>query len=181
MSEEYAIVIITPDAVQDKLEEAIIRDLIKEDQNQIIWRKYWKIEKEIVKTIYPRMINKPFYSSIVRNMTLGTSLFLLVKGKDIYNRLREIKGEFRKFNGKIKTSGLRFKYRTQSIKKEVVVDYKDKKLLDRIFKFRLHTTDNLKETAIICLLCMNPSEIEKLKNIAPTLYSKIKYIDIQDF
>ena len=73
MKTEYAVVIITADAVRDALEETILKDLRVAVPFRILLKKYCHINQETVGVMYRKIRQKPYYSSVVRNMTLCPS------------------------------------------------------------------------------------------------------------
>lgn len=167
---EISPVIITPDAIRDHIEETIIQDLINQAGIKVVWRKFCLINKEAVKKIYPKLIDCSIFDSIVRNLTLGPSLFILVEGKDVYNRLKKAKGKSNIVNGKLVLSGLRLKYKMYSQRELRLLGYRGKRLMDRIVEFRLHTPDNIKEAVTACLAYLTFEELGELNRYADTLY-----------
>ena len=163
----YAAVLIKPDAIRDILEEMITNDLQTEADVRIIFRKYWLIQKQLVKFIYPDWINKPEFPSMTHNLLQGQSLLLIAKGGiNIYTTLQKAKG-------KMNQGGLRLKYRTKSIEEWETLGFSGKALRNKIAENRLHSTDTLSETVMLCSLAMSSNDIEKLSKIAPSLANLI--------
>ena len=177
MNLEDTAVIITPDAVRDGLEQQILHDLLAIGPMRVLWQRYWQIEDPgIVLTIYPRLLGRPFYSSVLRTMTLGKCLVLLLQGENTFSLLKNAKGKI-DYNGySVDVTGLRLKYRSWSPEEVRFLGCRNKAVLDKIFEFRLHTADTLFETATICSLCMSREELEVLRDVAPTLYAEINKI-----
>ena len=172
---QYAIVLITPDSIRDGLEGKIVEDLIAAVPIEVLWKKYWQIDRtEVVLSIYPTLLEKSAYPSLIRTMTLGECIVILVRGpEDVYDRLRSIKGSFRYDGKSVVVTGLRQKYKTWSEAEIEYLGIKSTAALDKIFEHRLHTTDNLEETISLSSLCMNPAEIESLRIIAPELHHAV--------
>jgi nucleoside diphosphate kinase len=174
--EEYCSIIVTPDSVRRNLENIIIDEIVKRTNTQIIWKKYLKIDKEAVRFLYPKKVTKPYYASIAKNIISGKSLIVILKGeKGIITKIKQLKGRFYVgTNGRLETSGLRLKYGAQ-IKKHTFKE-NEKTTETEIYEFRLHTTENLEETAIVCALFMDSQEIIELRRSAATLYSEVQRI-----
>jgi len=167
----FATIVLTPRAIIDGLVDSIIEDLVNIASIKILWKKYWKMGPKEVHIVYPKLKDRPFCGNLVRNLTLGKSLILLVSGKDIYRKMAEAKGEFQVIDcEKPIISGLRLKYRTcDKIINKTINDPAN----DLFFEYRLHTTDSLKETITVLALCTNNEDIEKLYKVSPKLYWKI--------
>lgn len=180
MPSEYAVIIITPDAIRDGLTESILDDLTSAVHMQIVWRKEWRVVSvDTVFSIYPRIVGRPSCAPVIRTLMAGNCLVMIVSGDNLYLKLREVKGQIR-FNEnftEVEVSGLRLKYRTWL--PEELEQLKGNNcdchqaILNKIYEFRVHTTDNLKETAHICHLCMNNAEVTNLKSIAPPLHEEV--------
>lgn len=163
MVEQYAVVLIKPDATRDVLEEMILRDLQEEAFVTPIFRKFWKVTSKDASIIYPLWVSRPEFPSMVHNITQNRSLFVVVKGDfSIYRSLAQAKG-------KMNQGGLRLKYRTRSIEEWKVLGYSGRELQNKIAENRLHTTDNLEETVFLCNLAMNYHDIADIKLVAPSL------------
>lgn len=50
--EQYAVILIKPDAIRDVLEEMILRDLQEEALAVPVFRKFWKITEDLARLIY---------------------------------------------------------------------------------------------------------------------------------
>lgn len=115
------------------------------------------------------MVQKPFYPALVHNMTFGPVLLLLVAGTDVYDVLTMAKGMFRSKDGQIEKSGLRLKYQGPSRQELVELGYEGERLLFRLFEYRIHTCDNLKETLAICKLLLSEGDynvlVDELKGL----------------
>jgi hypothetical protein len=112
-------------------------------------------------------------------MMAGSCLVVIACGESLYTKLREIKGKI-KFSDdytEVEVTGLRLKYRTWSFQELAQLKnlnhHRRQAILSKIFEYRMHTTDNLKETANLCTLCMDNEEIENLKLVAPPLYNEV--------
>lgn len=173
--EQYAVIIITPDAMRDGLEEKILGDLHQLVQMRILWSKYWEAKTvEMVMVIYPNLRERSSYPSVIRTMMLGECRVLLVVGEDdIYLKLKSAKGSFRYDGESVQVTGLREKYRTWSQEEVRAMGFRSEEALNRIFEYRLHTTDSRKKTAVLCALCMNSEELAILREIAPELYMEV--------
>lgn len=166
-------IIITPDAIRDRLARLIIQDLINQTGIKIVWEKLCQIDDEAVRQIYPNLIKSSIFDSVVRNLTFGPSLFLIVKGENIYNRVRETKGKSKIINGQLMVSGLRLKYKAHLVGELKALGYRGKRLLDRIVEFRLHAPDNLEEATAICLAYLTSEELDEIGKYAPGFYVEI--------
>lgn len=146
-------IIIKLDAFLDNVDWLVIKDFI-EAGVQVIWGKYVQIPEEAVRYLYADQTMKPFYSSIVRSITIGTSLILVAVIDDI-SRLRKIKG----VPG---ISGIRGKY---CLSKEALAStgLSGENLEDKVSENRIHTPDSLEETAIILQMFFTDQEIKTIK------------------
>lgn len=180
MPDEYVAILITPDTIRDELTEQVLKDLFTAVPMQILWQKEWRIVSEdMVLSIYPRIVGRPSCAPVIKTMMAGPCLVVLARGENPYLKLREVKGRI-KFNEsftQVEITGLRLKYRTWSPKELDQLkegNSNDRQaILNRIYEYRMHTTDNLDETANICSLCMNSVEVEALRILAPTLYNEV--------
>jgi nucleoside diphosphate kinase len=146
-------IIIKPDAFSDNIDRLVIMDLV-EAGIKVVWEKHIQIPEEAVRYLYADQTMKPFYSSIVRSITIGTSLILVAVIDDI-SRLRKIKG----VPG---ISGIRGKY---CLSKEALLStgLSGKNLEDKVSQNRIHTPDSFAETAIILQMFFTDQEIEMIK------------------
>lgn len=166
--EQYAVVLIKPDAIRDLLDEMILRDLQEGACVIPIFRKLWKVDEPTARLIYPAWINRSEFPSMVRNITQDASLFVIVRGgNSIYEELTRVKGKMNK-------GGLRLKYRTHSIEEWQEMGYSGRELQNKIAENRLHTTDNLEETIDLCVLAMSYYDINTIEQVAPTLSIHIR-------
>ncbi len=159
---ETALAIIKPDAIRDVLDGPIIRDLETVGFN-VIWRKICLIPQEAVPLIYPEKTGRVYFSSIVRSLTLGPAMVLLVQGESIYSRAMEVKG-------KTDLGGIRHKYVTWSRKQLAATGYTEEAFADKIAENRLHISDSIDDTARECALFMSTPEIAELETIAPEVF-----------
>lgn len=168
MKTNYAAVLIKPDAIRDALDEAILKDIKNSTSAKTIFRKLWMVSGNTVPLIYPEWITRPEFPSMIFNVTQGHSLFVIIEGSnDIYAELTRTKGKMNK-------DGLRLKYRTHSIEEWQALGYTEQKLQNKIAENRLHTTDDICETTLLCSLAMNHHEIASLEKKFPILVSKIR-------
>ena len=167
----FATIILTPRAIIDGLADSIIGDLVNITSIKILWKKYWQMGPKQIYAVYPKLKDKQFCNNLVRNLTLDKSLILLVSGKDIYHKMTKAKGKFQVIDCKKPIiSGLRLKYRACD---KIVNKTINNPVNDLFFEYRLHTTDSLRETITILVLCMNNKDLEKLYKVSPKLYRKI--------
>lgn len=181
MAIEYAAIVVTPDAIRDGLVELILTDLQCAAPMQIIWRKEWRIvSMDTVFSMYPRIVGRPSCAPVIRTLMAGSCLVMVVLGENLYLKLREVKGRIR-FNedfSEVVVSGLRLKYRTWlpeelELLKENSGSPHREAILNKIYEYRIHTTDDLRETAYTCCLCMTDDEMAELKDIAPSLHEEV--------
>ena len=170
--EEYCSVIITPDSVRDGIEDALINEIIEKTCSCVIWAKRLMVERKSVDFIYPQKINKPYFPSMVENIVVGHSLVSILKGdNNLSSRVKRLKGRFYVHkDGRLEIDGLRLKYGARIVKKK-----KETGSLD-VYEFRLHTSENLQEAAVVCAVCANEEEINHLKYLAPPLYFEIQKV-----
>lgn len=171
METSYAVLLIKPDAVRDILEEVLIQDICLSANVEVIFRKYWKINNETARLIYPEWVERQEFTSMAYNITQGYSLFTLVSGSwNIYESLKRVKG-------KMNCGGIRLKYRTHSIDEWISLGYLGRDLQNKVAENRIHTTDNLSDTLFLCALALDPDDVSLLEKIAPqfilNLHSKM--------
>ena len=177
MAIEYAAVVITPDSIRDGLADLILGDLESEAQAQVVFKKKWTVTSvEGVLSMYPRLLGKPSYAPVMRTMMSGECLVVILRGENLFARLPSIKGKMM-FNVEytdVEVTGLRFKYRNWD--QEDLLRLKNPSTqpaaLAKIFDYRLHTTDSVKEAANMCLLCMNDADLATLRDVAPSLHAE---------
>lgn len=180
MLDEYAAIVITPDAIRDGVVEDILNDLLAATSMQILWQRRWRIVSvDTIVSMYPRLVGKLAFAQVVKTLMAGSCLAVIVRGENLYTKLREIKGKI-KFNDnytEVEVTGLRLKYRTWSSQELEHLKNPDRHrrqaILDKIFEYRVHTTDGLRETANLCTLCMDDESIEGLRLVALPLYSEV--------
>lgn len=144
----YGLVILKPDSIRDGLENDIIRCL-EEGGLEIVWKEYWQIRPEIVQTIYPKQVMEPTYSSMVRAISFGLSMVVVVKNPtntDIWEFLRQLKG-------RMDTGGIRKKFRYHSKDELILMGYEGLSLQDKLAENRLHTPDDAEEALAVLALC----------------------------
>ncbi len=94
MANNYAVVIIKPDAIRDGLTIPILKDLEREAVVIPVFCKLWKITAKTVRLIYPEWIKRFEFPSMTYNLTQGSSLFVIVQGEtNIYESLKQVKGK----------------------------------------------------------------------------------------
>lgn len=180
MPNEYTAIVITPDAIRDGLTEHILNDFLAAVTMRILWQKHWRVVSvDAIISMCPRLAGKPSLAPVIKTMMAGGSLIVIACGEDLYAKLRETKGKI-KFNDdftEVEVTGLRLKYRTWAFEEleqlKSPSHHRRQAILDKIFEFRIHTTDNLKETANLCVLCMNEEDIKNLELVAPILYGEV--------
>lgn len=166
--EQYAVVLIKPDAIRDVLEELILRDLREGTGITFVFRKFWRVTEKLAKLIYSAWEEKSEFPSMVHNITRDNSLFIVVRGDNtIYESLTGVKG-------KMNQGGLRLKYRTRSIEEWQALGYSGRELQNKIAENRLHTTDDFNETVFLCDLAMNHHDLAVIEVIAPSLTAAIR-------
>lgn len=170
-------IIITPDAIRDGLLQDILKDLLSVGSMRIIWSKRVMFNSpEDIFTLYPKMPQQSFCSSVIRTMTLGESFAILIQGENAFSDIKKMKGELNLDGETLTVTGLRFKYKTWSLEEIEHLDCSNLELMNRIFEFRIHAAENPLETARICYLFMNGEELEFLKEIAPEVHSDLQYV-----
>jgi len=176
MFSSYAVAIITADAVRDGLTSFIVQDIEKYLAIKVVMTKGLQLTPEIVAQIYPRIRSRHFYPSVVRNMTLGPSQLLVIRGKDNSTclKLDLLKGSFKEIDGQVKTTGLRAKYKLPATEDYIQKGYSGTQLLDRMFEARLHTTSTHRETLEHCCLLLDDGDLPLIKKVAPDLYDELK-------
>ena len=145
---QYGLVILKPDSIRDSLENDIIRCL-EEGGLEIVWKEYWQIRPEIVHIVYPKRVVEPTYSSIVRAISFGLSMVIVVKNPtntDIWEVLQQLKG-------RMDTDGIRKKFCYHSKDELILMGYDGLALQDKLAENRLHTPDDAEEAVTILALC----------------------------
>lgn len=159
---EYVGILITPRAISTGIAEALIADLVEITAMEVLWKKYWHIcTEDTFDLIYPNLANKPFKGAMVRNLTSGESLVLLVSGDQLFSKLKEAKGKFKYHpSGNFEITGLRLKYQR---------GYNNTNG-DEMYDFIFHTTDTNEETITIVTLSASSQDIVEIKKIIPQLF-----------
>ena len=91
MAMERTLAIIKPDAV----EKGIIGEICKriEDDNlKIVGMKFLQLDKKGAEGFYAVHKDKPFFDSLVKFMSSGPSVVMVLEGEDAINRWRETMG-----------------------------------------------------------------------------------------
>ena len=171
-SSELVGVIITPDAIRDKLVDRLLQDLLALGSINIVWmsRRVLLGRNDVI-FLYPELIGREFFPAVINALTMGESVALLVQGESAFAKIRGIKGKLRLENGVLMTGGLRLKYRSWSSNEvrslPTTFGEIDQSLVKRIFEFRIHTAENTTETARICHLYMGIEEVATLSDVSP--------------
>lgn len=166
--EQYAVVLIKPDAIRDVLEEMILYNLQKETGAIPVFRKFWRITESLARLIYPSWVERPEFPSMVHNITQGVSLFVIVRGDEtIYELLTKVKG-------KMNQGGLRLRYRTSSIEEWQKLGYSGQELQNKIAENRLHTTDDFTDTILLCNFAMSNHDLTEIELSATSLATAVR-------
>lgn len=173
---DYAGIVITPDSIRDGLDSAIISDLFAVVPAEVLWKQSWLPTKEAILQLYPKLHGKISFASVLRTMLLGESIVIIACGYNLYGQLKEVKGRIVFKDNQVVVTGLRYKYRSWREEDLVRLGPKSQAILDLIFEYRLHTTDSLRDTAILCLLCMDEVGLSNLCMLAPPLYNEVDTI-----
>ncbi len=174
MNEDYVALVITPDSIRDGLEYAILTDIFTAVTAEILWTKEWYITTpDTVLKIYPNLPGRISFASVIKTMMLGKCLVLLLRGICLYQQLKEVKGRIAFVGEHVMVTGLRHKYRNWTDQELITLGCTSQTALDKIFEFRLHTTDTLQETALLCTMCMSEKDYIWLHTTAPPLYKAI--------
>ena len=88
---ERTLSIIKPDGMKRRLVGDIIKRLEKDDL-KIIAMKVVHLTQEQAEKFYDVHAEKPFYNSLVKYMTSGPVIPLVLEGDDVINRLRKVMG-----------------------------------------------------------------------------------------
>ena len=109
-SSELVGVIITPDAIRDKLVDRLLQDLLALGSINIVWmsRRVLLGRNDVI-FLYPELIGREFFPAVINALTMGESVALLVQGESAFAKIRGIKGKLRLENGVLMTGGLRLK------------------------------------------------------------------------
>lgn len=145
---QYGLVVLKPDSIRDGLENDIIRCL-EEGGLEIVWKEYWQIRPEIVRTIYPKKVAEPTYFSIARAISFGPSMIIVVKNPtnaDTWEVLRQLKG-------RMDTDGIRKKFCYHSKDELMLMGCEGLPLQDKLAENRLHTPNDAEEAVTILALC----------------------------
>jgi nucleoside diphosphate kinase len=169
---DTAAVLLKPDTVIDALEDRIIEDIETSTGLRVIWKRYWQLSESDTRTIYPLSTGKPIFRFMLGNLIQGPSMILLVQGNEPLNVLNGTKGT------NVPGSGLRLRYR-QCTQEELDQRVND---LEFIYKLksenRIHVPDTSEEAALLCSLCVTPSDKITIQKLCPEFY---KLIEEQSF
>lgn len=163
---EYGTVIFKPDSVRDILENLMLADMECEGI-EVVWRKYRQFNPDDVARIYPQQLDYPTYPSAVKAMCSGPALILLVRGDNIHQRLKEIKGKMDK-------GGLRLKYKTYTKDQLMKMGLSGDALMDKLAENRLHSSDSTEEAIAICSMCMDTYDLELVHGVDELFYNSVK-------
>ncbi|MFH1129644.1 MAG: nucleoside-diphosphate kinase [Patescibacteria group bacterium] len=167
---EYCSLIITPDAVCRGQSENILKDILDITSARIVWRAYCRVQETAVCLLYPHKIYKPYFRSLVKCYVAGESLIVLLAGrKGLAQTVKELKGRFYvNKNGSLDVSGLRLKYGAS------ITNRQTQDGGEEILEFRIHCSDNVDETALICALFMNDLDYSSLEDKIRSKIEKLK-------
>jgi len=177
----FAGLLITPDTLRDSLKEAIMSDLQSQVPFDIVWDQYWSIQTlEEVVAMYPNVLGRFSCPFILKTLLSGKSHFFLISSQDqgFYNRLREVKGSITIQDGKVTVTGLRYKYRSWHSRLDEALDSSKHEIMEKVFEFRLHITDDAQETKMLCHLCVHCTQRTQELNL-PLAVQKILFSPTQ--
>ena len=163
---EMAAAIIKPDAVREILVQQIEDDIKAIGLLVVGWFSL-KIPESLVPQIYPDRVESPLFASTIWSITSGPSVLMLVDGEDSHKKLSTLKG-------KMNSHGIRKKYNVFSREELVKMGYEGKKLHDKLFENRIHTTDDQNETDRLLSLLLTSQQLESFRIRYPELYSRVK-------
>ncbi len=147
---DLTVIVIKPDAVRDVLEGQIINDFVQKVDFEILFAKYHRFNYQQVVSMYPDWKHKEVFPDMVRNLTFGDSLILLVRGNESSKKIAEVKGKMN-IGG-----GLRNKYRRQTVEWMMQMGYPEHVIRQLKAENRMHSTDTTCEALeIMSLVCSN--------------------------
>jgi len=148
-SNDLLLVILTPDSVREGITEALTNDLVGLLEAKVIHSQTIKLSKQDVINLYARLVNKWFFRAMVHNLTQGSSLLLVLRGDDLFSKIKDVKGTFRFESNKLIVTGLRSKYinkyNPSDLRRSGI---KGNKLFYRMFEYRMHATDSQEQTML---------------------------------
>lgn len=148
-SNDLLLVILTPDSIREGIAEALTNDLVDLLGAKVIHSQSIKLSKHDVINLYTRLINKWFFRAMVHNLTQGSSLLLILRGDDLFSKIKQVKGTFKFESNRLIVTGLRAKYINKydpfDLRRSGV---KGKKLFYRMFEYRMHATDSQEQTML---------------------------------
>lgn len=152
MKGDYCAVLITPDALRDNIADLIIQDIVRAVPNgKVEWYKTVSLTAQDVVTLYPKLVNRPYFPLIQSALTAGNSRVYLISGIRSAEIIAAIKGIFCINGTRIQKTGLRAKYATK-----IAANISSPNIfLQEPFEFRLHSTDTDEETSILVALAAN--------------------------
>ena len=89
---ERTFVMIKPDGVQRRLMGKIIERL-ESSGLKIVAMKFMKASKELAEKHYEIHKNKPFYEGLIKYITSGPVLAMIIEGEDVISIVRKMVGE----------------------------------------------------------------------------------------
>ena len=123
------------------MQHSEIRERIQQSDSaiEIFAEKVLMFDREIVDKLYPKLIEKEFFSAIARNYLSGQSIVVGIRGaKGVNDRINALKGKFSPVSGLRRELG-------------AVVVGRDTGELE-VHEFRLHTSDSDEEARAIFLM-----------------------------
>lgn len=89
---ERTYIMLKPDALKRKLAGKII-SRIEEKGFEIVEAKMFMLNREILKEHYAHLADKPFFDDIVKYMTSGKVLGMIVEGDEVVAGMRKLMGK----------------------------------------------------------------------------------------
>lgn len=158
---DLTVIVIKPDAVRDCLEGLIMDDFMEQIELNILFAKYHRFTFEQVELIYPDWVTQPVFPFMVKNLTFGESLIVLVQGDDSSRKIAKLKGKMNK------GGGLRHKYCLHKISQMDVSLYSEDELEALKAENRMHSTDfSYEALEILNLVCSNSELLEISKHFS---------------
>ncbi len=147
---DLTVIIIKPDAVRDILESQIISDFCEKVDFQILFAKYHQFSDPQVISLYPDWVDKSVFPFMVKNLTMGKSLVLLVRGEESSKKIAAVKGKMN-IGG-----GLRNKYCKYTVDQMIDMGYTEYQINQLKAENRMHSTDTDYEALeVINIICSN--------------------------
>lgn len=126
---DTAVLVFTPFSVRNRLVDKILKELTDELTLSVFLRGFVKLEVVDVSALYPTLITNPVFQMIVECLTTGDCELVIIKGENLYPKIKEIKGKFNCEHNQVVASGLRLKYGKDTSS----------------FEFIFHSTDSSQE------------------------------------